>query len=320
VRIISSFLALASFALAGPVQAQDWPQRQVTIVVPFNRGGSPDMFGRLLADGLEQKFGKPFVVENRAGASGNFGANAVARAMNDGYTLLIGTVDVLAINPFISRNLPYDAERDLQPVSLIARLPNILVVNPTLPAKTIPELIDHLKKYPGQLSYGSTGVGTSAHLAAELFQIKTGTKMVHVPFRSSREDLTAVIGNQVDLAFDNISTAWPQVKAGKLRALAVTSAEPSSMAAGIPTVAATLPGFEATSWDGILAPARTPRPIVDRIAAEVKTILDSPELQKTMGEVGAVYAPLPPEQFAAFIAAERSKWQEVVRAANIKGP
>jgi len=320
VRIVTSILALAIVALGGVAQAQEWPQRQVTIVVPFNAGGSTDMFGRLLADGLEQKYGKLFVVENRAGAGGNLGAGAVARAMNDGYTLLIGTVGILAINPFIYRNLAYDAEHDLQPVSLIARLPNLLVVNPSLKVRTVSELIDHLKQYPGQLSYGSSGVGTSTHLAAALFQIKTGTKMTHVTYRGSREDLLAVMGNQVDLAFENISTAWPQVKAGKLRALAVTSLEPSSLAAEVPTLAATLPGFEAASWHGVLAPARTPRPIVDKLAAEVRRIFDLPELQKTLGEVGAIYSPMPPEQFSAFIAAERRKWQEVVRTADIKGP
>jgi tripartite-type tricarboxylate transporter receptor subunit TctC len=320
VRIFASALALFTLALAAPAGAQDWPARQVTIVVPFTAGGTTDMFGRMLAQGLQQKYGTPFIVENRAGAGGNLGAGAVARAAADGYTLLVGTVSTHAINPFVYKNLPYDTERDFQPVSLIARLPNMLVVHPNVPAKTVSELVEHLKKNEGKLSYGSSGAGTSTHLASELFQLKTGTKMVHVPYRSSGDVMNALIGSHIDLAFDNITLAWPQVKAGKLRALAVTSLEPSATAPEVPPVAATLAGFEATSWHGLFAPARTPRAIVDALAAEVKRIVELPELQKTLFEVGAVPSPMTPEQFAAFIAAERGKWQEVVRAADIKAP
>jgi tripartite-type tricarboxylate transporter receptor subunit TctC len=319
-RIVIPALTLIMLALAGPAAAQDWPARQVSIVVPFTAGGTTDMFGRMLAQGLQQKSRTPFIVENRAGAGGNLGAGAVARAAADGYTLLVGTVSTHAINPFVYKNLPYDTERDFQPVSLIARLPNMLVVHPNVPAKTVSELVEHLKKNEGKLSYGSSGAGTSTHLASELFQLKTGTKMVHVPYRSSGDVMNALIGSHIDLAFDNITLAWPQVKAGKLRALAVTSLEPSATAPEVPPVAATLAGFEATSWHGLFAPARTPRAIVDALAAEVKRIVELPELQKTLFEVGAVPSPMTPEQFAAFIAAERGKWQEVVRAADIKAP
>jgi tripartite-type tricarboxylate transporter receptor subunit TctC len=187
VRIVLA-AAVATFAFAAQAQAQaqaqDWPQRQVTIVVPFSAGGTTDMFGRILAQGLQQKYGTPFIVENRAGAGGNVGAAMVARAPKDGYTVLVGTVSTHAINPFIYKNLQHDTEKDFQPVSLIARLPNMLVVNQKLPAKTVAELVEHLKKNEGKLSYGSSGAGTSTHLAAELFQLKTGTKMVHVPFRA----------------------------------------------------------------------------------------------------------------------------------------
>jgi tripartite-type tricarboxylate transporter receptor subunit TctC len=313
--ITTAFVALT---LATPAQSQGWPQRQVTIVVPFTAGGTTDMFARMLAQGLQQKYGSPFIVDNRPGAGGNVGAAAVARAAGDGYTLLVGTVSTHAINPFIYRNLPLDAEKDFQPVSLIARLPNMLVVNNKLPAKSVAELIEHLKQNAGKLSYGSSGAGTSTHLASELFQLRTGTKMVHVPYRSSGEVMNALVGGHIDLAFDNITLAWPQAKAGTMRALAVTSTQPSAVAPEVPTVATTLPGFDATSWHGLFVPARTPRPIVDTLAAEVKRIFESPELQKSLLEVGAVPSPMTPEQFTEFIASERRKWQEVVQAAGVE--
>jgi len=319
VRIPVFAAVLAAFAFAAPAaRAQDWPQRQVTIVVPFTAGGTTDMFARILAQGLQQKFGTPFVVENRSGAGGNVGAAMVARAPKDGYTLLVGTVSTHAINPFIYKNLAHDTEKDFQPISLIARLPNMLVVNTKIPANTVAELIEHLKKNPDKLSYGSSGAGTSTHLAAELFQLKTGTKMVHVPYRSSADVMNALVGGHIDLAFDNITLAWPQVKAGTMRALAVTSTQPSATAPGVPPVAAALPGFEATSWHGTFAPAGAPRPVVDALAAEVKRIFSSPEVQKSLFEVGAVPSPMTPGEFAEFIAAERGKWQEVVRAAGVE--
>jgi tripartite-type tricarboxylate transporter receptor subunit TctC len=321
VRNLISAAAFATIALTVPAQSQDWPQqRQVTFVVPFSAGGTTDMFGRILTQHLQQKYGSPFVVENRAGAGGNLGATAVARAAKDGHTFLVGTVSTHAINPFIYKNIPHDTEKDFQPVSLIARLPNMLVVNPKIPAKTVAELVDHLKKNEGKLTYGSSGAGTSTHLASELFQIKTGTKMVHVPHRSSGDVMNALIGGHIDLAFDNITLAWPHAKAGTIRALAVTSLEPSATAPEVPPVAKSLAGFEATSWHGVFAPAGTPRPVVDALAAEVKRILELPAVQKSLADVGAVPSPMTPEQFTAFIAAERRKWQEVVQAANVQAP
>jgi tripartite-type tricarboxylate transporter receptor subunit TctC len=311
--------AAAIAALAGPAQAAGWPQRQVTIVVPFSAGGTTDMFARILANGLQQEYATPFIVDNRAGAAGNLGAAAVARAPKDGYTLLVGTVSTHAINPFIYKNLAYDTEKDFQPISLIARLPNMLVVNPAIPARNVAELIEHLKKNEGKLTYGSSGAGTSTHLASELFQLKTGTKMVHVPYRSSGDVMNALMGGHIDLAFDNITLAWPLAKSGTLRALAVTSMQPSATAPEIPPVAATLAGFDATSWHGLFAPAGTPRPIADMLAAEVRRIFTAPEVQKSLLDIGAVPSPTTPEEFAAFIAAERRKWQEVVEAAGVQG-
>ena len=223
-----------------------------------------------------------------------------------------------AINPFLYSKLPYDTVKDFQPVSLIARLPNILVVHPSLPANNVPELIAHLKANPDKLSYGSSGAGTSIHLAAELFKIKTGTTMTHVPFRSSGDIMNNLTGGHINLAFDNITLAWPQVKAGRLRALAVSSTERSAIAPDVPTVAETIPGFDATSWHGVFAPAGTPKPIVDKMAAEMKRILELPDVKEKLFEIGAVASPMTPEEFAKFIDGERAKWADVVKASGAK--
>jgi tripartite-type tricarboxylate transporter receptor subunit TctC len=232
--------------------------------------------------------------------------------------LLVGTVSTHTINPFLYKNLLHDTQKDFQPISLIARLPNLLVVNPKVPVKTLPELIDYLKKNEGKLNYGSSGTGTSTHLAAELFQMKTGTKMRHVPHRSSGEVINNLVGGHIDLAFDNMTLAWPQARSGSLVAIAVSSGQRSATAPEVPAVAETLAGFEATSWHGLFAPAGTPRAIVDKLAEEVKRIFEAPEVQKNLAEVGAVPSPMTPEQFIAFIAAERSKWQEVVQTAGVQ--
>jgi tripartite-type tricarboxylate transporter receptor subunit TctC len=312
-------LAILAALAHNPAQAQEsWPQRQVTIVVPFSAGGTTDMFGRIFAQAMQAKYGTPFIVENRAGAAGNTGAAAVAKAAKDGYTLLVGTVSTHTINPFLYKNLAHDTEKDFQPISLIARLPNLLVVNPKVPVKTLPELVEYLKQNAGKLNYGSSGTGTSTHLAAELFQMKTGTKMTHVPHRSSGEVINNLVGGHIDLAFDNMTLAWPQARSGTLVALAVTSGQRSATAPEVPAVAESLAGFEATSWHGLFAPAGTPRDIVDKLAVEVKRIFEAPEVQKNLTEIGAVPSPMTPEQFIAFIAAERRKWQEVVQAAGVQ--
>ena len=316
-RAIIGALAVLG-ALAAPATAQSWPEKQVNFIVPFSAGGTTDLFGRLLANHMQQKFGKPFIVENRAGAGGNLGAAAVAKAAPDGYTFLVGTVSTHAINPFLYSKLPYDTVKDFQPVSLIARLPNILVVHPSLPANNVAELIAHLKANPDKLSYGSSGAGTSVHLVAELFKIKTGTTMTHVPFRSSGDIMNNLTGGHINLAFDNITLAWPQVKAGRLRALAVSSTARSEIAPEVPTVAETIPGFDATSWHGVFAPAGTPKAIVDAMAAEMKRILELPDVKEKLSEIGAVASPMTPEEFVKFIDGERTKWAEVVKASGAR--
>jgi tripartite-type tricarboxylate transporter receptor subunit TctC len=317
-RALIGALALAAAFAASPASAQDWPAKQVTMIVPFSAGGTTDLFGRLLAQHMQKNYDKPFIVENKPGAGGNIGAGMVAKAAPDGYTFLVGTVSTHAINPFLYSKLPYDTVKDFQPVSLIARLPNLLVVHPSLPAKTVAELVAHLKANPDKLSYGSSGAGTSIHLAAELFKTKTGTSMTHVPFRSSGDVMNNLTGGHINLAFDNATLAWPQVQAGRLRALAVTSLTRAPFAPDLPPVADTIPGFEATSWHGVFAPAGTPKAIVDKMAAEIKRILDLPDVKEKLAEIGAVASPLTPEDFVKFIDGERTKWADVVKASGAK--
>lgn len=315
--IFAAAMTLLTAALS-PLHAQEWPAKTVTIIVPFTAGGTADLFARLLAANMQQKLGASFIVENRSGAGGNIGAAAVAKSPNDGYTLLLGTVSTHAINQFMYSNMQFDPAKDFQPISLIARLPNVLVVNPKIPAKTPAELVTYLKANPNKITYASSGVGTSIHLAAELFKIKTGTTMTHVPYRSSGEVMQNVTAGHVDLAFDNMTLAWPQAQSGNVRALAVTSLERSPTAPNIPTMDETFKGFEATSWHGLFAPAGTPKPVVDKLAAEVKRILEVPENKQKLMDIGAVASPMTPDEFTAFIATERAKWEPVVVASGAK--
>ena len=318
-RILIGAAALALCAAFAPAQAQDnWPQRQVTVIVPFTAGGTTDMFGRIFANAMQQKYGQPFVVENRAGAGGTVGAAAVAKAANDGYTLLVGTASTHAIAPYVYKSLPYNAEKDFQPISLFATLPNLLVINPKIPAKTLPEFVEYVKANSGKLSYGSSGVGSSNHLPGEMFQKLTGTKMSHVPYRSSGDIMNALAGGHIDLAFDNMTLAWPQAQGGTVRAIAVTSKDRSPTAPDVPAMAETFPGFDVATWHGLFAPAGTSRAIVDKIAADVKQIYSAPDVQGKLKDIGAIASPITPEQFTEFSAAERKKYEGIVKEAGIQ--
>ena len=309
----------AAGGMAGRARAQEeWPQRQVTIVVPFSAGGSADLLGRLLAQHLQAKFGVPFVVENRGGAGGSIGTAVVAKAPPDGYTLLIGTVSTHAINPSLYAKLPFDIERDFAPISLLVRLPNLLIVNKDVPAKTVPELVDYLKANDGKVNFGSSGNGTSSHLAAVMFQLATGTRMTHVPFRSTSEEMNNMMGGHIQLAIDSMTTIWPLAKSGEVRAVAVSTPERVAAAPDVPTIGETIKGFEATGWQGLYAPAATPRAIVDKIAAEVKRIFGDPGVKTALENVGGEPAAMTPEAFAAFARTERAKWAEVVKAAGVR--
>jgi len=308
-------MLLVSFA----AQAQDnWPQRAVTLVVPFGAGGSADLTARIIATHLQARFGSPFVIDNRGGAGGSIGAGFVAKAPADGYTLLIGTVSTNAINAFLYSRLNFDVGRDFQAVSLLVRFPNLLFVNPRIPARTVPELIAYLKAHDGQLNYGSSGIGTSSHLSVVMFELATGTRMTHIPFRSTAEEVNNMIGGQLDLAIDSMTTTWPFAEAGSVRALAVSTPQRAASAPDLPTIGETLPGYEATAWQGLFAPAGTPRATVDAIAAQLNQIWKSPDVIKALQAVGAEPVTTTPDEFTAYTKTERAKWGEVVKAAGVK--
>jgi len=319
------FIRAAALTAAGGLlvrtsaRADDaWPQRTVSIVVPFAAGGSADLLGRLLAQHMQAKFNVPFVVENRGGAGGSIGTGVVAKAVPDGHTLLLGTVSTHAINPSLYAHLPFDVEKDFVSISLLVRLPNLLVVNNDVPAKTVPELVAYLKANDGKVSFGSSGNGTSSHLAAVMFQLATGTHMTHVPFRSTSDEMNNMMGGSIQLAIDSMTTIWPLAKGGQVRAIAVSTPQRVAAAPDVPTIAESVPGFEATGWQGLYAPAGTPRSIVEKIAAEVKRIFSEPQVVTALANVGGEPAPMTPDAFADFARAERVKWAEVVKAAGVR--
>jgi tripartite-type tricarboxylate transporter receptor subunit TctC len=309
--------ALAGLVLAliaGVVAAQPWPSKPIKWVVPFAPGGTTDILARTIGEKLSVTLGQPIIVENKPGAGGGVGAEQVAKSPPDGYTIMGGTISTHAINASLYKNLPYDPVRDFAPITLIVRVPNMLVVNPDVPAKDVRELIALLKANPGKYSFASSGNGTSQHLSGELFKVMTGVEMQHVPYRGSPPALADVVGGQVTMTFDNITTAWPLVKGGKLRALAVTTAKRSPIAPDVPTLAESgLAGYEIGSWQGVFAPAGVPPEIVKRFNAEIVRIINAPDVRQKLLDMGAEPAPNTPEEFAAMVKAEVAKWSDVVR-------
>ena len=319
--------ALASVALAGWSGAsfgQAWPNKPVRIVVPFAPGGTTDILARALAPDRGKAFGQQFIVDNKPGAGGNLGAGEVARSAADGYTLLMGTVGTHGINQSLYPKLPYDPIKDFAPVTLVAGVPNVLVINPAKAASagihSVPDLIRYAKANPGKLNMASSGNGTSIHLAGELFKSMTGTYMVHFPYRGSGPALLDLVGGTMDVMFDNLPSAMPQIKGGKLKALAVTSATRSAALPDVPTVAEAGPvkGYEASSWFGLLAPAGTPPEIVNRLQQETAKALASPELKARLEAQGAIPGGNTPAEFAKMIDAETKKWAAVVKASGAK--
>src|SRR5438105_5072818 len=299
--------AAATLPLGGWAQA-GWPTRPVRIVVPFTPGGTTDILARALAPELGHALGQTFIVDNKAGAGGNVGAAEVAKAPPDGYTLLMGTVGTHGINQSLYPKLPYDPIKDFAPVTLVAGVPNVLVMNPAkaaaLKIDTVPDLIRYAKAHPGKLNMASSGNGTSIHLSGELFKTLTGTFMVHFPYRGSGPALLDLIGGTMDLMFDNLPSALPHIRAGKLKAIAVTSSQRSAALPDLPTIAeaAHLPGFDASSWFGLLAPAGTSPDIVNRLQQETAKALGTPALKERLLSQGAIPGGMTPQQFAAFIA------------------
>lgn len=295
----------------------EFPQRTVKLVVPFPAGGATDVMARLVAQKLTELWTQPVVIENRAGATGAVGSVFVAKAAPDGYTILMGTGTTHAVSPATNPNIPYSL-RDFAPISLVASFPNLLVVHPSLPVKTVPELISYLKQNPNRVNFSSTGNGGSVHLAAELFKQATKTDMVHIPYKGSAEALNDLMSGQVQLTFDNFSTVWPLVQTGKLRALGVASLERSPSAPDVPAIAETLPGFEANTWVGLFAPAGTPSAVVQKISNDVQAVLKDAAVSKKFVSMGAIPNGNQPDIFTAFVLKDTQRWKNVVTSAGIK--
>jgi len=305
--------ALLAGLVAAPAAAQGWaPDRPIRLVIPFAAGGSTDVTARLVAQALGERIGQPVVAENRPGAGGNIGAEAVARAAPDGHTLLMGVSGILAANKALYRTLPFDPLRDFAPVSRVAIIPNLIVVNPELPVRTLAELIAYAKARPGQVNYGSAGAGTSLHLAAALFAARAGVEMVHVPYRGGAPAATDLMAGKIQMIASPLVEVIGAVEAGQLRPLAVTTPRRSPRLPEVPTVGETLPGFEIPLWNGILAPAGTPPAAITRLSAAIGDALRSEGLGRRLAEQGSEPAPLSPEDFASFIRAELPRWAEIV--------
>ena len=309
-RIALIFIAL----LPAAVQAQAWPSRPIKYIVNFAPGGTTDILGRMAAAGLSGALGQPVVVENKPGQAGSIGAAECARAAPDGYTLCGGTISSHAINASLYSKLPYDPLKDFAPITLLASLPNMLVVHPGVNASSVRELVALLKANPNKYSFGSAGNGTSQHISGELFKIMTGSQMQHIPYKGSGPMIPDLIAGQIQLSFENITTAYPQVKAGKLKALAVTSAKRSFVAPEVPTMAeAGLAGYDISSWQAMYAPAGTPRAIVTRLHGEVVKILRAPENAKKLQDLGLDAGGIAPEELSAFMRAEIPRLGKIVR-------
>ncbi|OGB14964.1 MAG: MFS transporter [Burkholderiales bacterium RIFCSPLOWO2_12_67_14] len=315
----------ATALLPGLATAQGaWPSRPVRIVVPFAPGGTTDILARVLAPELSKALGQPVVVDNRGGAGGNIGADLVAKAPGDGHTLLMGTVGTHGINKSLYASLPYDPQKDFAPITLVAGVPNVMVMNAKraqeLGIQSVPEFVRYAKAHPGQLNMASSGNGTSIHLAGELFKARTGIFMTHIPYRGSGPALKDLIGGQMDVMFDNLPSAMPHIQSGNLKAFAVTSAVRSDSMPELPTVAeaGALPGFEASSWFGLLAPAGTPPEIVNRLQQETTKALNLPAVKARLLSLGAIPGGDTPQAFARQIEAEISKWAPVVKASGAK--
>lgn len=319
---IRSAALAAALLIAGAVfvpieaSAQAWPNRPIRLVVTFPTGGAPDILARLFSE--KAQLGQQVIVDNKPGAGGNIGADFVAKAAPDGYTLVMGTVGTHAINGGLYARMPYDMVRDFAPVSLVASAPNLLVVNNNLPVKTVGDLISYMKANPDKLSFGSPGVGTSVHVSGELFKAMTGTTMTHVPYKGRQFAIPDLVGGNIQLMFDNMPSALPMAKEGKIRAVAVTTLKRSPSAPEIPTVAETIPGFEAVTWFAMFAPAGTPRSAVERLHQEVLRVYRLPEVQERLHTLGLDAQLTTPEQLATYQAAEISKWGDVVRKSGAR--
>ena len=316
---IALAIGLAAFAFCTASFAQTWPAKPIKWIVPFAPGGTTDILARTIGEKLTVALGQPVIIENKPGAGGGVGADFTAKAPPDGYTIMGGTISTHAINASLYKTLPYDPVKDFVPITMIARVPNMLVVNPEIPAKNVAELIALLKANPGKYSFASSGNGTSQHLSGELFKSMAGVDMQHIPYKGSPPALQDVVAGQVAMTFDNITTAWPLAKGGKLRALAVTTAKRSAIAPDIPTLSESgLAGYEVGSWQGVFAPAGTPAPIIARLNTEIVKIINMPEVKEKLIALGAEPVGNSSDEFGATVKTEVVKWAEVVKKSGAK--
>jgi tripartite-type tricarboxylate transporter receptor subunit TctC len=318
-RLLAALAGIALFAVAVPgAQAQTRPSRGLRIVVPFAPGGSTDIFARLVGERLATALGQPVVIDNRPGAGGNIGAELVAKSPPDGYTLLMATTGVMAINNALYKNLNYDAAKDLEPVSFIASITNVLIVPADSPLKSVGDLIAVAKAAPGKLSFASSGAGSSTHISGELFKSMAGIDLQHIPYKGSGQAMPDLISGRVSMMFENMPGAVSYIQAGKLNALAVTGLKRAPALPDVKTVAESgVPGYESLSWSGIAVPAGTPRDVIARLNREINAILATPEMRQKLSEQGAEAVGGTPESFAEHIKREREKWSRVVRDAGI---
>ena len=316
-RILALWL-LVAFPTHAQDPAANWPAKQVKLIIPFPPGGSTDFQGRLLCDWLSRHFNQTFFIEHKPGAGSNIGVAETARSAPDGYTMGWITVASHAINPTLYAKMPFDHIKDFAPISMVGTFPNLLVVHNALPVTTVPQLIALLKKEPGKYTFASSGQGTSLHLSGEMFKVMTGTDMIHVPYKGGGPALQDLIGGQVHMTFGNMPTVLGQAKGGKVRAVAVTSAERWFTAPEIPTIAETVPGFVAMSWHGVAFPAATSAAIVDKLAVAIRRGLATPELSETFAKGGSKATSMSPQQFAAFIREDTDRWAPVIRAAGAR--
>ena len=322
-KLLSCALCAAGLWLglfAPAADAQGYPSRPIRLVVPYPPGGPLDIMARAIGQKLAEALGQPVLVDNKPGAGGNIGADLVAKAAPDGYTILMGAVATHAINPTLYPNIPYDPVRDFTPVALVAVVPNVLVVNPALPVTSVKELIELARARPGYLNFASGSTGSTGHLAGELFNALAGVQMVHIPYRGGAPAMADLLVGQVQLMFDNLANALPQVRGGKLRALAVTTAQRSAFASDLPTLAeAGVSGFDLTTWFGVFLPGNAPRDIVNRLNGEIVRALNTPDMRERLVKMGAEPpASNTPEQFSVFIRQEFDKYARVIKASGAK--
>jgi tripartite-type tricarboxylate transporter receptor subunit TctC len=311
-------LALALVFSPASALAQSYPAKPIKIVVPFPAGGIADLYARLIGARLTESWGQPIVIENRTGAGGNIGADAVAKAAPDGYTLVMGSFGTHAVNVSLFSKMPYDPVKDFAPIILVLEAEGLLVVHPSVPAQSVLDLIAYGRAHPGKLTYASAGMGTASHLAGELFKTMAKVDMTHVPYKGNVPAITDLLAGQTSLLFGTMPTVLPHAKAGKLRALATIGSVRSAAAPELPTVAETLPGFEVNNWVGLLAPAGTPSDIVKKWNVEVNRIMTGADIKQRLPTEGARYAPNTPEEFSAFIKSEIAKWAPVVKASGAR--